>query len=191
VRASSIMGAGGDGGPARDSVMAKGSSDSNGAGSIGSRIGLPSMETLKNDLTVLRHLWFSKASGGDHASRLESFYGPQAEACEFQDGAAVRRDAVGQPAVPKLPSSPIGPRSLLCAVDPILNRLACCADDAFRTNFLWGRKPLLAACAARLRDLKNITWVDLGGGTGVRHACMRIGGVLAEPSARSGTGLAC
>jgi hypothetical protein len=41
---------------------------------------------LKNDMTVLRHMWFSKAwkSGSvDHASRLESFYGPQATACEF------------------------------------------------------------------------------------------------------------
>ncbi len=44
------------------------------------------------------------------------------------------------------------------------------ADDNFRTNFLWGRKPLLAACAARLADRSNLIWVDLGGGTGVGHA---------------------
>jgi len=39
-------------------------------------------EQLQNDLTVLRHIWFTKAQGDDHASRLESFYGPQAKACE-------------------------------------------------------------------------------------------------------------
>lgn len=40
-------------------------------------------EALQNDLTVLRHIWFTKAQGDDHASRLESFYGPQAKACEL------------------------------------------------------------------------------------------------------------
>ncbi len=38
---------------------------------------------LKDDLTVLRHMWFSKARGSDHAARLESFYGPQAGACQW------------------------------------------------------------------------------------------------------------
>jgi len=40
---------------------------------------------LKDDLSTLRHLWFSQLSkkkAGDHAARLESFYGPQAAACE-------------------------------------------------------------------------------------------------------------
>lgn len=42
------------------------------------------------------------------------------------------------------------------------------ADDRFRSSFLWGRKPLLAACAARLQHHGNdLIWVDLGGGTGV------------------------
>ncbi len=44
------------------------------------------METLKGvkqDLTVLKSMWFKKASGSDHAERLESFYGPQAAACEL------------------------------------------------------------------------------------------------------------
>jgi len=41
------------------------------------------------------------------------------------------------------------------------------ADDKFREKFLWGRRPMLAACAARLRDRSNLVWVDLGGGTGV------------------------
>lgn len=41
------------------------------------------------------------------------------------------------------------------------------SDDNFRANFLWGRKPMLAACAARLQDRSNMIWVDLGGGTGV------------------------
>ena len=31
---------------------------------------------------VLKSIWFSKVSGDDHAERLESFYGPQAELCE-------------------------------------------------------------------------------------------------------------
>lgn len=42
-----------------------------------------------------------------------------------------------------------------------------CADDKFRANFLWGRKPMLAACAARLQGRRDMIWVDLGGGTGV------------------------
>ncbi|KAL2643503.1 hypothetical protein R1flu_011090 [Riccia fluitans] len=39
------------------------------------------------------------------------------------------------------------------------------AYDRFRANFLHGRQPLMAACAARLRGSTNMTWVDLGGGT--------------------------
>lgn len=42
-----------------------------------------------------------------------------------------------------------------------------CTDDKFRANFLWGRKPMLAACAARLAQRSDLVWVDLGGGTGV------------------------
>eukprot|EP00983_Pelagomonas_calceolata_P042649 1138596-Pelagomonas_calceolata.AAC.2 len=37
---------------------------------------------LKSDLLVLKHIWFSKAQGDDHASRLENLYGPQAKACK-------------------------------------------------------------------------------------------------------------
>ncbi|KAL4857543.1 DNA mismatch repair protein 6 [Chlorella vulgaris] len=40
------------------------------------------------------------------------------------------------------------------------------AYDSFRSKFLWGRRPMLAACAARLRDFEDMVWVDLGGGTG-------------------------
>jgi len=29
---------------------------------------------------------------------------------------------------------------------------------------------MLAACAARLADKKDLVWVDLGGGTGVSHS---------------------
>lgn len=36
---------------------------------------------IKDDLTVLKSIWFSKASGESHADRLESFYSPQAHAC--------------------------------------------------------------------------------------------------------------
>ncbi|KAG0563546.1 hypothetical protein KC19_8G040100 [Ceratodon purpureus] len=40
------------------------------------------------------------------------------------------------------------------------------AYDRFRANFLHGRQPLLAACAARLRgDQEGLVWVDMGGGT--------------------------
>lgn len=43
---------------------------------------LKSLGDVKDDILVLRHLWFGKKSGSDHAARLESFYGPQAAACE-------------------------------------------------------------------------------------------------------------
>lgn len=55
-------------------------------------------------------------------------------------------------------------------LDAVLTRSAFIpsgADDKFRANFLWGRKPMLAACAARLSQCKDLIWVDLGGGTGV------------------------
>ena len=45
-------------------------------------------EDLSDDLIVLRHLWLSnlvpggKKKNNTHAQRLESFYGPQAAACE-------------------------------------------------------------------------------------------------------------
>ena len=39
-------------------------------------------EGLREDLTVLRSIWFHRSSNStDHASRLESFYKPQAQAC--------------------------------------------------------------------------------------------------------------
>ena len=41
------------------------------------------MRDLRNDLTVLKNIWFKKlADTDDHAERLEQFYGPQAHACE-------------------------------------------------------------------------------------------------------------
>ncbi|KAL4451296.1 hypothetical protein ABPG77_009368 [Micractinium sp. CCAP 211/92] len=46
------------------------------------------------------------------------------------------------------------------------------AYDSFRSKFLWGRRPMLAACAARLRNQENMVWVDLGGGTGENVAMM-------------------
>ncbi|EFJ43864.1 hypothetical protein VOLCADRAFT_83033 [Volvox carteri f. nagariensis] len=103
------MGAGKDGRPVRDNYMKKNFSLDK----------LKNISSVKNDLTVLRHMWFGSKKGDDHAARLESFYGPQAA-----------------------------------------------AYDAFRARFLWGRKPMLAACAARLADRSNMIWVDLGGGTG-------------------------
>jgi betaine lipid synthase len=80
---------------------------------------LKSIGDVKDDILVLRHLWFGKKSGSDHAARLESFYGPQAA-----------------------------------------------AYDKFRARFLWGRRPMLAAAAARLRERRDLVWVDMGGGTG-------------------------
>ena len=52
-------------------------------GSLGSLAG--GLVDLKDDLSTLRHLWFSQLSkrrGNGHAERLEAFYGPQAASCE-------------------------------------------------------------------------------------------------------------
>ena len=43
---------------------------------------LKRVSSVADDLLVLKSIWFNKASGDDHAERLENFYGPQAEACE-------------------------------------------------------------------------------------------------------------
>ena len=62
--------------------------------------------------------------------------------------------AIPAPHPPPLPSTPLPTPT---------------ADDSFRSKFLWGRKPMLAACAARLREGvegADMVWVDLGGGTG-------------------------
>lgn len=53
-----------------------------GAGRSPMETALSPVKSLKQDLTVLRHMWFSKAKGDDHAARLENFYGPQAKACK-------------------------------------------------------------------------------------------------------------
>lgn len=105
------MGAGGDGRPIKEAYTKKGAG--------GFSLEKLNVKDFRDDLTVLRHIWFSKAKGTDHATRLESFYGGQAE-----------------------------------------------AYDKFRANFLWGRRPMLAACAARLEGRTDLVWVDLGGGTG-------------------------
>lgn len=73
------MGAGGDGRPARDNFIKR-------SFSIEKLKGL-GFAGVKDDLTVLRHMWFGKAwtssKADDHAARLEKFYGPQAKACEY------------------------------------------------------------------------------------------------------------
>jgi hypothetical protein len=77
--------------------MGKGADNSMGAGPplpftrkysfSGSLEGLKQIGDLKDDLLVLKHLWFSKAGKiTDHKARLDSFYGPQAAACECVDG---------------------------------------------------------------------------------------------------------
>lgn len=83
------------------------------------------VQHFKNDLSVLKTIWFQRTTGNTHASRLEAFYAGQAS-----------------------------------------------HYDKFRSNFLWGRKPLLAALAARLRQQDNLIWVDLGGGTGANVEMM-------------------
>jgi betaine lipid synthase len=111
---------------------------------------LKRISSVADDLLVLKSIWFNKASGDDHAERLENFYGPQAAACAL-------------PSLTPLPAS-----ACACEVLPFQPPGACCADDNFRSKFLWGRKPMLAACAARLAEKNDLVWVDLGGGTGVR-----------------------
>ncbi|KAF6256794.1 hypothetical protein COO60DRAFT_1656840 [Scenedesmus sp. NREL 46B-D3] len=86
---------------------------------------LESLSSVKDDLVVLRHLWFGSKKGDSHAQRLESFYSKQAS-----------------------------------------------KYDKFREKFLWGRRPMLAAAAARLRDRHDLIWVDMGGGTGENVAMM-------------------
>lgn len=44
---------------------------------------LARLSAVKDDLTVLRTIWFKRLSGSDHAQRLECFYGPQAHACAY------------------------------------------------------------------------------------------------------------
>lgn len=41
------------------------------------------MSSVKDDLLVLKSIWFNKVKGDDHAARLENFYKPQAAACEL------------------------------------------------------------------------------------------------------------
>ena len=68
------MGKGGEGRqvPVKDGLMKR----------ISSSGKLKSISSVADDLLVLKSIWFNKASGDDHAERLENFYGPQAEACE-------------------------------------------------------------------------------------------------------------
>ena len=68
------MGKGGEGRqvPVKDGLMKR----------ISSSGKLKSITSVADDLLVLKSIWFNKASGDDHAERLENFYGPQAEACE-------------------------------------------------------------------------------------------------------------
>eukprot|EP00955_Chlamydomonas_euryale_P020081 213604-Chlamydomonas_euryale.AAC.24 len=152
------MGAGGDGRPARDSLMRKTFSFDK----------LPSFANVKDDLNVLKHIWFSKAQGADHAARLEAFYSGQAGACEFCAASA---------ALPLTFALALGPP------DPFISDILTpsdnvAADDKFRANFLWGRKPMLASCAARLEGKRDMIWVDLGGGTGVSGAASCFNGCI-------------
>lgn len=100
---------------------------------------------LKDDVVCLKSMWFAKGGGETHAERLDNFYKPQAEECT-------------------------DPLSALNPQHPAVQQLTehVIADDKFRDRFLWGRRPMLAAVAARLPKPTDNVWVDLGGGTGVR-----------------------
>lgn len=43
------------------------------------------------------------------------------------------------------------------------------ADDSFRSKFLWGRRPMLAACAARLRHNEGMVRASRWSGAGRRN----------------------
>jgi len=111
-----------------------------------------------------------QVKGTDHAARLESFYGPQAHACESLLVSHKQANTLTEEKHRQLYTI-LSVRalhgSLVCFGGRQLFTIWNDADDKFRSSFLWGRKPMLAACAARLADKKDLVWVDLGGGTGV------------------------
>ena len=150
-------------------------------------------EGLREDLTVLRSIWFHRSSNStDHASRLESFYKPQAQACArcsrwLRPGASpafalpsarINATVCGHRAFwlvtmfsgCRVPCPAAGSRAvtLKLTMSEYAVSSSVRADDRFRARFLHGRKEMLAAVAARLRDRTDLVWVDLGGGTGVR-----------------------
>ena len=63
------MGAGRDGNPSK------------GGAPLRRTFSLEKLQGVKDDLIVLKSIWFNKAKGGDHAQRLDNFYSPQAAAC--------------------------------------------------------------------------------------------------------------
>ena len=68
IKTRTKMGAGGDARPQGQVLKRVGS-------------GKAKLDEVKNDLQVLKSIWFNKVQGDDHAERLESFYGPQAAEC--------------------------------------------------------------------------------------------------------------
>lgn len=133
---------------------------------------------LQSDLLVLKSIWFKKlADTDDHKERLEQFYGPQAHACECAPQAAPARGWLGPPGQGPRPAPT--PQYGAAAMPQVLKGWrrpksrppfppspppSTTKDDAFRSKFLWGRRPMLAACAARLPEADDMVWVDLGGG---------------------------
>ena len=45
-------------------------------------LGIQTVKGLAQDMSCLSSMWFKKIKGNTHKERLESFYGPQAQACE-------------------------------------------------------------------------------------------------------------
>ena len=69
------MGAGGDARPIeRDGILTR-------IKSLKRINSLQMLGSVKDDLQVLKSIWFTKQKGDDHAQRLENFYGAQAHAC--------------------------------------------------------------------------------------------------------------
>ena len=45
-------------------------------------LGIQTVKGLAQDMSCLSSMWFKKIKGNSHKERLESFYGPQAQACK-------------------------------------------------------------------------------------------------------------
>lgn len=58
---------------------------------------------------------------------------------------------------------------MIVDLNSVAPHVSCHTDDQFRDKFLWGRRPMLQELARRFQNAPegSLTWVDLGGGTGV------------------------
>ena len=123
---------------------------------------------LKDDVTCLKSMWFAKGGGETHAERLDNFYKPQASEC----ARPARRCSALSHAVSHLTTTSLVLPGARTPHAP--DGFVRVADDKFRDRFLWGRRPMLAAVAARLSKQQGAVWIDLGGGTGVRGSPLAV-----------------